>query len=481
MGYSGDFVLLRSDSSLSDLRIFDDPEWCVEDRAEHFHECRPRPGGWQTFQVHDCLPENDDDRWLSRLVTATGSPVMIASVVDSDVCYVRGLTPSGVAWSTFLDPVMAADYAVSVPPPSQDEAPPGETDRDRRVRWLLADVPGTAERIALWAAESGFSADREALRGVLSRRADPFAEDLFFELIDACGLPPAEPGTDDPAASDTPAHPGHRPEPNCPRGARLEVAVRRGAGLSRPGPAPSQRRLPARISRSQPCRALSDTDALGGQGHRRPGGLGGRRDRLAGRLPLGLDRRLTQDLFSGPSPVRSRRRCLPRAARVHRAGEALDRGIVALAAAERRRDGRRVFIARLTPARDRLSGRAQANASWSVPPRPSRTAPAHGAHIKTGPAGGEPSPPTVQARSRAWRGPTPDAHTRGRTAYAEGRQVRGGCRHSHDATFPVVWGYGPLIWEIPGPIPRPPHLSRSAPTSIWTCAGPASVQGSRMP
>ncbi|TFV32060.1 hypothetical protein E4K10_14520 [Streptomyces sp. T1317-0309] len=76
---------------------------------------------------------------------------------------------------------------------------------------MLADVPGTAERIALWAAESGFSADREALRGVLSRRADPFAEDLFFELIDACGLPPAEPGTDDPAASDTPAHPGHAP------------------------------------------------------------------------------------------------------------------------------------------------------------------------------------------------------------------------------------------------------------------------------
>ncbi|MEV6989612.1 hypothetical protein AB0N87_10330 [Streptomyces sp. NPDC093228] len=41
----------------------------------------------------------------------------------------------------------------------------------------------------------------------------------------ACGLPPAEPGRDDPAASDTPAHPGHRPEPNCPRGSRLEAAV----------------------------------------------------------------------------------------------------------------------------------------------------------------------------------------------------------------------------------------------------------------
>lgn len=125
MGYSGDFVLVRSDSSLPDLPVFDDPEWCVEERADYFHECWPRPEGWQTLQVNDYLPENGDDRWLHRLVTATGSPVMIASVMDSDVCYVRGLTPSGVTWSTFLDPVMAADYEVSVSPPSEDEAPPG--------------------------------------------------------------------------------------------------------------------------------------------------------------------------------------------------------------------------------------------------------------------------------------------------------------------------------------------------------------------
>ncbi|MGW2961242.1 hypothetical protein ACWDGI_22615 [Streptomyces sp. NPDC001220] len=225
MGYSGDFVLVRSDSSLTDLPVFDDPEWCIEERTERFHECWPRPGGWRTLQVNDHLPENGDDRWLHRLVTVTGSPVMIASVMDSDVCYVRGLTPSGVAWSTFLDPVMAADYEVSVSPPSEDEAPQGETDKDRRVRWLLADVPRTAEQIAVWAAESGFTADRDALRAVLTKRADPLVENLLFELIDACGLPPAEPVREDPAAVDHPAHPGHRPEQSCPRGAGLEAAV----------------------------------------------------------------------------------------------------------------------------------------------------------------------------------------------------------------------------------------------------------------
>lgn len=225
MGYSGDFVLARSGSSLAELPVFDDPGWCADEHAGRFHPCRSRLGGWQTLQADDWLPENDDDRWLHRLVTATGSPVMIASVVDSDVCYVRGLTPSGAAWSAFLDPVMAAEYEVSVPLSSQDEAPPGETDGDRRVRRMLAEVPGTVERIADWAAEAGFTADREALRAVLTKRADPLVEDLFMELVDACGLPPAEPARDDPAAVAPAAHPGHRPEHGCPRGARLEAAV----------------------------------------------------------------------------------------------------------------------------------------------------------------------------------------------------------------------------------------------------------------
>lgn len=91
---------------------------------------------------------------------------MLASVMDSDLCDVRGLTPSGVSWSTCLDPAMAADYDIEVP-----------------------DASGTVEQIAAWSAEAGYAADLGALVDVLTKSADPFVEGLFFELIDACGLP----------------------------------------------------------------------------------------------------------------------------------------------------------------------------------------------------------------------------------------------------------------------------------------------------
>ena len=91
---------------------------------------------------------------------------MLASVMDSDLCEVRGLTPSGVAWSTCLDPAMAADYDIEVP-----------------------DASDTADRIMAWSGEARCAVDRGALVDVLTKESDPFVEDLFFELIDACGLP----------------------------------------------------------------------------------------------------------------------------------------------------------------------------------------------------------------------------------------------------------------------------------------------------
>ncbi|MFD8075174.1 hypothetical protein ACFV3E_21310 [Streptomyces sp. NPDC059718] len=218
MGYTGDFVLARSDAPLERTRGF-------EESADDLNVCVPRPGGWQTLQFDRSLPDSDDDRWLERLVAATGSPVLIASVFDSDVCLVRGLTPSGAVWSAFLDPEMAADYEIAGSPPAVDDAPPGESEKERNVRWMLAEVPGTAEEIAGWAAEAGFTADRDTLREVLAKRADPFVEDLFFELIDACGLPPVRPEGEDPVDTDPLAHPGHRLDDNSPRGAELEKAV----------------------------------------------------------------------------------------------------------------------------------------------------------------------------------------------------------------------------------------------------------------
>ncbi|WP_405767792.1 hypothetical protein OG539_23870 [Actinacidiphila glaucinigra] len=50
-------------------------------------------------------------------------------------------------------------------------------------------------------------------------------EDLVFQLIDACGLPPARLEGEDPVDIDPLAHPGHRPGDDSPYGSALEKAV----------------------------------------------------------------------------------------------------------------------------------------------------------------------------------------------------------------------------------------------------------------
>lgn len=90
MGFFGDFVLARSDRPLLEHPLFGSAFVCSEGHADEVHACRRYEAGWQTLQVPHGLPDNDGDRWLSRLVTATGSPAMIANVMDSDVCVVGG-------------------------------------------------------------------------------------------------------------------------------------------------------------------------------------------------------------------------------------------------------------------------------------------------------------------------------------------------------------------------------------------------------
>lgn len=201
MGFFGDFVLARSGDALAGLSVFGAEPACSEGHQSCVTTCWPRPGGWQTLQVHHGLPDGDNDRWLRALVAATGAPAAIANVMDSDVCLLSGLSPAGASWSTVLDPAIAAEYGISVP----------------AARDLV-------ERISAWAGEAGFAADRTALREVLAKRADPFAEDLFFELLDSCGLPASAPPPAD-ALADSPAHRGHRPDGGGPQGGDLERAV----------------------------------------------------------------------------------------------------------------------------------------------------------------------------------------------------------------------------------------------------------------
>ena len=169
MGFTGDFILARNDQPLRELAFF--VSGCVQGDLDCVFTCWPRPGGWQTLQIGHGV-RDDSLSAFQGLVEVTGAPILIANVMDSDVCQVRGLAPSGARWSTFLDPVKAADYGIPEP------------------------APGAAEHITQWAAEAGFTADPDALADVLTKRADPFVEDLVHELIDSCGFPPSIP--DDP-------------------------------------------------------------------------------------------------------------------------------------------------------------------------------------------------------------------------------------------------------------------------------------------
>ncbi len=211
MGYWGDFVVARSDGPLAELPPFVARPGCSDDDKDCLTVCQVRPGGWQTAQMCHYLPGDDYQWWLKALVAATGSPVLIATVVDSGICQVRALAPSGTAWETFLDPRSSAlpdflDYYLMDEDGEGSDADGGDDDDaddddgdddgggggggEAAVERLLADVPATADQVARWAAEAGFRADTGALRAILGSEADPFVEDIFFQLIDACGLPP---------------------------------------------------------------------------------------------------------------------------------------------------------------------------------------------------------------------------------------------------------------------------------------------------
>lgn len=112
-----------------------------------------------------------------------------------------------------MDPAVSAEFGIAASP-----------------------VPETAQQIGAWSAEARCVADRATIIEVLTKRAEPFAEDLFFDLIGACGLiariePEERPITPDrgeegePEAHSPLIHPDHGPGPNCPRGPALGLAV----------------------------------------------------------------------------------------------------------------------------------------------------------------------------------------------------------------------------------------------------------------
>lgn len=163
MGFSGMMVFGRSDGPLTDAPVFR-----ALTQGDYVCTWWPRPGGWQTVQV---AGDYWDDVELRRLVEWTGAGACIGWVFDSDVALVVGRGRDGREWQSALNLAVAADMGAPVP----------------------ADIPGVAREALAWAqAEgAGHGVGADAVEAALRADADPFAEELLPDLLDALGFPPA--------------------------------------------------------------------------------------------------------------------------------------------------------------------------------------------------------------------------------------------------------------------------------------------------
>ena len=199
MGFWGAYVVARCDAPLEDVLGY----------GRQMHRWRGADG-WQVIQTPDGPDAFDEsglaafrDRLIASVTTATGSPVLTAVFMDSDGAYVSAFAPGGDGWNVWL---MLDRIIVHI----DDDAWPDfvedgeggylpiedETYHARyaaithRLHTALAVSPSqeaTAQAIR-WAADISLVADRTAVRSALSGR-EAFAEDLFFDLLTALGLP----------------------------------------------------------------------------------------------------------------------------------------------------------------------------------------------------------------------------------------------------------------------------------------------------
>ena len=108
---------------------------------------------------------------------------MIASVHDSDLCEVQGLAPRGDIWSATLDPQTTVNYEI----PAGTDVTSAEVEG--MLDWYRERIPAATYAITQWSLAADLVADEDRVALVLNKRADPFVEDLFFELLEATGLP----------------------------------------------------------------------------------------------------------------------------------------------------------------------------------------------------------------------------------------------------------------------------------------------------
>lgn len=167
MGWWGSLIVGRSEQQIAELSALEEYGATLELRAE-------LGDGWQVW-AHDGAELADAvESWLPALADGCRSPVLTAFFLDSDCADVRGFGPDSGWWSACLDRSSMHGYL------SQDDL---EVDDSFPAPWLAAQAATT------WSAEAGRVADESALVRVFGAESEPFAEELFDDLLDALGLP----------------------------------------------------------------------------------------------------------------------------------------------------------------------------------------------------------------------------------------------------------------------------------------------------
>jgi hypothetical protein len=202
VGFTGHMVFGRSDRPLLEAPAFDAVRPPSGDGAR---SSSARPGGWQMLEFGD---GEWDRQNLSALVAWSGAPACVAVVYDSDVADVVGLTPDGRTWQTVLNLEVAAATSPRRPAGVLDDlewiasTQYAEEVVRRREELEAAVAEGVSGALA-WAAAAGFGSAADAVAVETSLRSHGvFVEDLFVDLLDTLGFPPAaEPANEEHAYS----------------------------------------------------------------------------------------------------------------------------------------------------------------------------------------------------------------------------------------------------------------------------------------
>jgi hypothetical protein len=212
MGFWGTFIVTRADQSLAELPAL------VPSADEIIWHGRGLDG-WQAVRINQgpagwdrsALPAAWEGM-LRELMEQSGHPVIAAAILDSDCGQLIGYSPKAGRWGGWLDLKMALEYidhtvsrgdegSIWWDEDGEVHAIDEELTDEKRERYqrrydaALAhfltvgpDAEGATPLAVAWALEAGLQPDPAAVLAALQAK-ETFAEEQFFHLLTALGLP----------------------------------------------------------------------------------------------------------------------------------------------------------------------------------------------------------------------------------------------------------------------------------------------------